>query len=279
MSSNPIPTPMPIVASLRAKCTMCRVDADPGYKTCTGCRQKKSAYNKRHEQVRLARALTIVNGDVPSGKNIVGPSALKLKRKNMDEVDSNSERKSKRFKHFLKSYGLEEDKKREKASAHDPRIFGTEFQTAVEMYTHLKKLFRKSTRLNYKACHSIVADPECNHKKRAMLVAHDIQKVAHVPLEWVSSIPHMLNLTVIHLSHKVAVTVPTQSQTYHTLQFHCTCMSSNSSQKTQWPVLNRANVPGNDATSCQGEIEITVIDDLRHPLGIVGQQIRIEIRH
>ncbi|KAJ3743266.1 hypothetical protein DFH05DRAFT_1400712 [Lentinula detonsa] len=141
-------------------------------------------------------------------------------------------------------------------------IFGTEFQSATEMYRQLKSLVRKHERLNYKACHSIVADPECGHEKRALLVARDVQKVAHVPFNYKGALAH-----------------PSQSLSFHTLQFRCTCMTSDSSQRV---VGKQANHLGNgDAENgtCQGEVEVTVLDDLRHPSGIAGQQIRIHIRH
>lgn len=74
---------------------------------------------------------------------------------------------------------------RKQIMGRDAMVFGTEFQTAAEMYKRLKSLLRKNARLNYQACHSIVADPECSHGKRATLVARDIEKVADVPFEYV----------------------------------------------------------------------------------------------
>ncbi|KAJ3713461.1 hypothetical protein DFJ43DRAFT_894153 [Lentinula guzmanii] len=162
--------------------------------------------------------------------------------------------RKKRAKDILSSYDLDIEKKREKTLLNDTMIFGTEFQSATEMYRQLKSLVRMNARLNYKACHSIVADPECGHKKRALLVARDVRKVAHVPF-----------------NHKGAPAHPSQSLSFHTLQFRCTCMTSDSSQRV---VGKQANYLGNgDAENgtCQGEVEVTVLDDLRHPSGIAAR--------
>ncbi|KAJ3891475.1 hypothetical protein GG344DRAFT_65401 [Lentinula edodes] len=224
----------PMVASLPAKCNHCRANADPFYKTCTACRRKKTAYHKqRNERVKMTQILAVKKGDAPTGKNVAGLQAPELKWKSIGDANSTLERSKKRVKYS----NVKEARKQ--IMGRDPMVFGTEFQTAAEMYKRLKSLLRKNARLNYQACHSIVADPECSHGKRATLVARDIQEVADVPFD--------------------------------------------PAQQNQVPVMNQDNVTGDDTTenlpSCQGEVEVTVMEDLRHPLGIVGQQIRIQIRH
>ncbi|KAJ3806086.1 hypothetical protein F5876DRAFT_69245 [Lentinula aff. lateritia] len=223
-----------VAASLPVKCKLCRANADPSYKTCTVCRQKRTAYNKqRNEKVKMTQTIAVEKGDAPTGKHVAGPQGPELKRKNMGDANSTLERRKKRVKYS----NIKEVRKQ--MLGDDPMVFGTEFQTAAEMYKRLKSLLRKNTRLSYRACHSIVADPECSHGKRAMLVARDIQKVADVPF--------------------------------------------NPAQQNQLPDMNQVNASGGHTTenlpSCQGEVEVTAMEDLRHPLGIVGQQIRIQIRH
>ncbi|KAH7870199.1 uncharacterized protein C8R40DRAFT_1073461 [Lentinula edodes] len=251
----------PMVASLPAKCNLCRANADPFYKTCTACRRKRTAYHKqRNERVKMTQILAVKKGDAPTGKNVAGLQAPELKWKSIGDANSTMERRKKRVKYS----NIKEARKQ--IMGRDPMVFGTEFQTAAEMYKRLKSLLRKNARLNYQACHSIVADPECSHGKRATLVARDIQKAADVSF-----------------NHKVTITAPLQSRTFYTLRFRCTCAYCSPAQRDELPVMNQVNVSGGDTMenlpSCQGEVEVTVMEDLRHPLGIVGQQIRIQIRH
>lgn len=78
--------------------------------------------------------------------------------------------------------------------------FGVEFQTSSELYKNLKKYVRKNARINYQACHSIVADPSCNHGKRAQLVARDIRKLSHVSFKYVLCQASLLVINVRSLA-------------------------------------------------------------------------------
>lgn len=58
--------------------------------------------------------------------------------------------------------------------------YGKDFQTASEMYKHLKKLALKNKPIDFKGSYSIVADPAVDNGKRASMVARDIRKLGHV---------------------------------------------------------------------------------------------------
>ncbi|KAJ3976766.1 hypothetical protein EV361DRAFT_944955 [Lentinula raphanica] len=241
--SGALPAPLP------AKCNMCRKIADKGYKSCSDCRKKQNAYRKqKKDRIKLGGA-TFMFDEKTTVEHNPSSSSSGLKRKAVEELDDTLERMKKRLQ-----------KKRVDASSEDRMAFGTEFQTAEEMHHEVKGLVRKNTRLNYKACYSVVADPDCNVAKRAKQVTRDIRKISRVPF-----------------NHKATIATPTQSSSLHALKFRCTCTSEQKPVDKHNAAAGSASTP--DCTSCQGEVEITVMNDSRHPSGIAGQQIRIHIHH
>ncbi|KAF9074563.1 hypothetical protein BDP27DRAFT_1443995 [Rhodocollybia butyracea] len=247
MSTSTPSTIMPSTIS-STKCNQCSANADPGFKSCTKCRSRK-------KQARENKALTASKNHSSKGSSAkLVAAAPTLKRKSAEEDGSMPAKKMKRHS-TAGSHTTSE------SSRNDPMAFGFEFQTSSDLYKNLKKYARKNARINYKACHSIVADPAWDLEKRAQLVARDIRKISH-----------------ISFNHKMTAAPAMQSQMFHTLRFRCTCASSTA--ESSEAVLKQGNQDmSKNSNPCTGEIEVTAMEDNRHSLGFPGQQIRVHIRH
>ncbi|KIK65148.1 hypothetical protein GYMLUDRAFT_39548 [Collybiopsis luxurians FD-317 M1] len=273
--SAPVLSSLPQPAlSIDEKCNSCnKAKRDPGFKTCTSCRKKKTESYREYKKKKAEQTTTVREGENKSVEVATGTTSLK--RKAGDDRDP-EKRKKKRVKRILKTYGgIDSQSVSESTSQSHPMEFGTEFQTASQMYKRLKKLVRKNTRVSFQACHSIVTDPACDNAKRAALVARDIRKIAKVPF-----------------NHKLTIAPATHSRNHHTLRFSCTCTCAapKSSEQQAKPsltatigkLLGSMSSEASTETSavpCQGTVEVTIMNDNRHPVGIPGQQIRVHIHH
>ncbi|KAF5368738.1 hypothetical protein D9757_010418 [Collybiopsis confluens] len=281
-ASNPLPAqshaPLP-----EEKCYICKGKPAPGYKSCTKCRQKQNERSRKQnersrQQKQKLKAQIALTSKWENEPVKPAMEASELKRKAEDGGNA-EEREKKRAKRVLKAYRRMDTQRTVSGntSQHDTMEFGVEFQTASELYQRLKKLVRKDICINFQACHSIVADPSYNHGKRASLVARDISKICKVPFDY-----------------KITLAPAISSRTSHSLRYNCACKSPDFDAKSTSSVRKRdayfAKIFGSGPSqaspsaptsqvSCQGTIEVTIMDDNRHPVGIPGQQIRVHIRH
>ncbi|KAE9410706.1 hypothetical protein BT96DRAFT_1011457 [Gymnopus androsaceus JB14] len=259
-------SPLDVSQTLPLKCSACSSPPDPGYKTCTRCRARRNAQSHQAKQ-RKKDAMQLLAASYAK-LNASKPVVLSetLKRKSKDEGDSTPVRKKKRVERILKSYKTANAEPVNMVSKDDNAAmkFGKEYQTASEMYKRLNKLALKSKPVDFEGSYSIVADPAVDNGKRASLVARDIRKIAH-----------------FSFNHKAALGPAIQSRTSYSLRFQCTCAPKGDEKSKKHSLAASLNRGKDNAAGglCQGKVQVMVMEDLRHPMGIVGQQIRVHIHH
>jgi hypothetical protein len=158
------------------------------------------------------------------------------------------------------------------------------FVVAAELHKAIKRRYPdNSTSLRFYGTYAIIAFPDVDNKQRARQVARDLRDNTTLHFKCVSSVLIRDALLILssledkksHRSHDVANT--------YTISYTCTCPASikrTASDLTMYfGSKNKTTSEETPKSECRGRIEISSADDRSHPLGWLGQRVKVTITH
>ncbi|KAJ7918434.1 hypothetical protein B0H13DRAFT_2321401 [Mycena leptocephala] len=259
-------------AALLPECNLCRRApvSSHRYTTCLPCREKRavakkrSKERKREEMIRLLQAVKVNIPVPPPGESASAGKKRKAPTDGENALDA-LERIRKRFKKMEPFTKAEVASK--KSSDPSGPVF-EKFVVAAELHKAIKRRYPdNNTSLRFYGTYAIIAFPDVDNKQRARQVARDLRDntTLHFNLEDKKS----------HRSHDVANT--------YTISYTCTCPASikrTASDLTMYfGSKNKTTSEETPKSECRGRIEISSADDRSHPLGWLGQRVKVTITH
>ncbi|KAJ7741934.1 hypothetical protein DFH07DRAFT_891206 [Mycena maculata] len=245
-----------------------------GFSTCRPCRdkrnevRKRSKERKRREEFLLFQASTVAN--LPAATSGEGSSVGKKRKVPADEENSADvmERMKKRFKKMDAFKKVDPASKTSTTNLADP-VF-EKFGVNTDLYKEIKRRYPdKTTSLRFYGTYAIIAVPSVDNKLRARTVAQDLK-----------------DNTKLHFnvqdrkSHRGS----DEANTY-TVSYKCTCRASSVLKRSASDLSlyfgSKKGAATDDApkSECRGRIEISAEDDKSHPLGWLGQRVKVTVTH
>ncbi|KAJ7032011.1 hypothetical protein C8F04DRAFT_1262391 [Mycena alexandri] len=264
-----------VVAAAALKlCTGCKTapTTSVGYATCTRCREKRTeakrkAVERKRDKFRmqsLANAYVAnikANGLTPPPKE--STSAGKRKAPPVDSAGDALERIRKRFKK-MDPY-IKTDVASKSSSTDSDRVF-QKFVVAAELHKYIRRRCTdSSTPFNFHGTYAIIAQPEINNKERAKLVARDLK-----------------DNTTLLFDHDKKLSSSIHPGVGYTLTYVCKCSApkhTGSDISAYFGSKNKVSSHNPPKAECHGTIEIGAEDDKSHPLGWLGQRVKVTITH
>ncbi|KAJ7735812.1 hypothetical protein B0H16DRAFT_128757 [Mycena metata] len=254
-----------VAAAPSKLCTVCRTaPPTPGYVTCPRCREKRAEQSRKSQERKRERVrMLLANANVANIKaNLSTPppkesisAGKKRKAPPVESAADTLERIRKRFK-TMDPYTKTDVASKSSSTDSDP-IF-QKFVVAAELYKYIRRRYAdSSTPFNFHGTYAIIAQPEINNKERTKLVARDLKDNT--------------NLLLDHDKKLMSTTQP------HTRIYTCKCSSkpSGSDISAYFGSKNKALTK----SECHGTVEIRAEDDKSHPLGWLGQRVKVIITH
>ncbi|KAJ7118686.1 hypothetical protein C8R43DRAFT_1241852 [Mycena crocata] len=267
----PTETPLPVCNA----CHKAPVTND-AYSTCRPCREKRSERDRKsRERRRQAKMVLKAAQSVNIPLTEAEESSSTGKKRKMAPVDDESaadamDRMRKRFK------GIEPFTKTEHASKPtpiaDPALDPVDpvFEKCInagDLHTHVKRLYRNKSRpVRFYGTFAIIAFPDIDNKMRVRHVARDLR-----------------DNTDLHFNpeDKKSKRSSDSAQTY-TISYKCTCRTNTTSPELAAHSESKDTAPASGEKpkrKCRGRIEISAEDDRSHPLGWLGQRVKVTVTH
>ncbi|KAJ7461705.1 hypothetical protein B0H11DRAFT_1816359, partial [Mycena galericulata] len=247
------------------------------YTSCRPCRDKRAAQSRRSKERKRERAkmqmLVLQAGTtanipvVPSEES----SSVGAKRKAPADTGSEDvmERMRKRFKKmepFVKADATLKVTPPDRAA--DP-VF-EKFAVNKDLYKEIRGRYPdNSSSLRFYGTYAIIAVPDIDNKKRTRVVARDLKE----------------NTNLHFRCDKKSTRGSDDAHTY-TIAFKCTCRATSTIKRSASDLSiyfgSKKTPAASDETpknECRGRIEISAADDRSHPLGWLGQRVKVTVTH
>ncbi|KAJ7060981.1 hypothetical protein C8F01DRAFT_1253454 [Mycena amicta] len=236
---SPAP-PLTTTSVAEEKCSRCRrAPITTGFKTCAPCRTK---HTQSFRQWRKQKEKVLPNSGA------LESATLGKRKAQVDE--SLSSATNKRLKPSpLQTLSNSSVPNNESHPVSNPPATFQKFTWASNLYSELQSQYSaKSGKKTFRfhGTHSIIADPALNNKRRARQVERDLKTHAGLQFRFADRIKH-------------------REGDAYTITHRCSCLPT----------------PKNDGEQggCAGRIVIYVADDHSHPLGWLGQRVKISVTH
>jgi hypothetical protein len=289
-----------------------------GYSTCRPCREKRSEKKRESNERKRRRKMALLQdtfANLPKAP-LAGESSKSLKRK-ADTKGENAadamDRMQKRFKKmevepvtkaaskvglcsfcfcpFLTFVPFQTSSAPSDPTDPTDPVF-EKFVIATDLHKDIKRRYPdNSTSLRFYGTYAIIAFPDIGNKERTRIVARDLKqstglhfRCAFRPVPFYSFLLIARTSLEDRKSHRSADAVKTYTSTYH-----CTCRAAPSAFKRSGSDLASYFAPKpapatsteaeQPKTECRGRIVISAEDDWTHPLGWLGQRVKVTVTH
>ncbi|KAJ7143304.1 hypothetical protein C8R43DRAFT_1237968 [Mycena crocata] len=272
---------MVIAPPILPNCNMCHRApvTNAGYSTCRTCREKRAEQKKKAKERRRQAQMVVLR----AAQSVNLPKALPAESSNAGKkrklpVDQESaadamDRMRKRFKTLEPFTNAVVYSKAALAPIADPAdpIF-EKHVNAADLHRHIKRLYpNNSSSIRFHGTYAIIAFPDIDNKTRARHVARDLRDNTNLHF---------------NLEDRTSHPSPDGAQT-HIISYKCTCRATSAALKGNASDLaiyfgsKKAAAASNEKpkTECRGRVEISVEDDRSHPLGLLGQRVKVAITH
>ncbi|KAJ7196572.1 hypothetical protein GGX14DRAFT_473505 [Mycena pura] len=237
-----------MAATLESQCNAChRTLATPGYVTCHPCRERRAETKRRsNEQRRQARRAALVK---PSAEQ------RKLREERVAEATEWLKKRERTMQPPMKSAGVIP----ETLAAPSANPVFQKLVDAAHLHKDLKTRYLDNRHsLRFYGTYAIIAFPDVDNKQRALQVARDL-----------------MDNTTLHfnLKDRQRRRSSDAAKTY-TIFYDCTCQRVSGSA-----YLDPKNKSKKSKSECPGRIIISVSNDTSHPLGWLGQRVKVTVTH
>ncbi|KAJ7209903.1 hypothetical protein B0H12DRAFT_1224021 [Mycena haematopus] len=238
-----------------------------GYSTCRLCRDKRNdlkrkSKEKKREEKRRLHLKAVTRDNIPVSKPVQSASAGK-KRKAPAEEDNKADALERMRKRFKKMEFHKIDAAPTTSSTTSSMSVFEKFVDDKHLYKAIKRRYPDSTNsFRFYGTYAIIAMPDVDNKLQARQVARTLR-----------------SSTALHfnLDDKEAYT----DETAHTVHYKCTCRAAPIKRdlSAYFGSTNTAALDETPKVECRGRIDICVEDDRSHPLGWLGQRIKVTVTH
>ncbi|KAJ7665970.1 hypothetical protein DFH06DRAFT_1470212 [Mycena polygramma] len=270
-----LPVALASASSAPRECNSChRAPASIGYTSCQPCRDRRNETNRKardrkREKLRLLQADMRVNLPLPlaGGESTSAGKKRKVPADSGEENDADVlERIRKRFKKLEPITKATVASKDASSSANTLDPVFEKYVVAAELHKAIKRRYTdNSTSLRFYGTYAIIALPDIDNKQRARQVARDLR-----------------NNTTLHFNLEDKKTLES-APTSHKVSYKCTCHTSMkrtaSDISTYFGSKNKTASGETPKSECRGRIEIIAEDDRSHPLGWLGQRVKVTVTH
>ncbi|KAJ7185783.1 hypothetical protein C8R46DRAFT_1342980 [Mycena filopes] len=287
-------------------CTGCK-SAPPsaGYVTCARCREKRAAASRRATERKRAARMQLASANIANIKANWEHDALltpptKGKGKEKEKESTGKKRKEpptetaadalerirKRFKTmdpYTPTTTTSASGSSTKKSAPDVQFH--KFAAAAELHKDLRKRFPSPSSSSggeattFHATYAIIADPAVDNEERTRVVARDLKGNTGLQFDPESKLmtdrrPHAHRVTYKCLCGAA----PLKRSGSDIASYFASSGSSKSKSKS----ISKPEKKSDEAAAlsqCHGSVEISAEDDRSHPLGWLGQRVKVSITH
>ncbi|KAJ6557940.1 hypothetical protein B0H19DRAFT_1070536 [Mycena capillaripes] len=266
------------IPAVETKCNACRnAPITPGYVTCRPCRDKR---NEKQRQSNALKRQELHSQFLKAGMkaNIPVPppgesnSAEKQKKKRKMPIDGHGENEADALERIRKRFKTLEPFAKPNVAARTPSadtsdVVFDKYVVASELHKAIKRRYPdNTTSLRFYGTYAIIALPDVDNKQRARQVARDLR-----------------DNTSLHFNLEDRKSHRGDVANAYTIKYNCTCRASMkrtaSDLATYFASKNKTMADETPKSECRGRIEISAEDDRSHPLGWLGQRVKVTIIH
>ncbi|KAJ6582918.1 hypothetical protein DFH09DRAFT_1360227 [Mycena vulgaris] len=254
------------------------------YRTCTPCREKRAeASRKSNERKRQEKRALLMGAigllktggalaNIPVAESSSAGKSLKRKAEE-EKIGDVMDRMRKRFKQMEFTRPAVASTTPSAPADPDGPVFD-KFVNSAALYKDLKRRYPdNNTSLRFYGTYAIIAFPDVDNKARVRQVARDLK-----------------DSTTLHfnLDDRKSTRGSDPANTY-TISYKCTCRATALLKRSgsdlslyfgsKYAAKPAATSDEKPQADCRGRIEIVAEDDKSHPLGWLGQRVKVTVTH